>query len=454
MIIPQNRLLFLFALIVLPFVIIGNVFAAGVALSFGIIVLFVLTVAIDAFLSLLRFGGITMEFPCVVRLSKDKKGTIEFSLKNVRAKKALIRIGLAFPYDIVADNNEELLLELPPGNDMNHFSWPCTGRTRGNYKFDKCYLEMASHLGLWYFRTSRAINMEVRVYPNLARERKSLAALFMKRGMFGIHAQRQIGQGREFEKLREYVYGDSYDHIHWKATARRGRPVTKVFQIEKTQEIYVIVDASRLSARKFGDLQGNERSSVVHTSETILERFINTALIMGLIAEGQGDIFGLLSFNNRVRSFIKAKNGKAHFNACRDEIYTLQPQTVNPDFDDLFAFIGQRLRRRALLIFLTNLDDPVLAESFIKNIGLIDRKHLILVNMLKPSGAQSLFSRANIDSLNDIYSDLGGHITLHNLLEIQKVLRLRGVNFSLLNIENFCAQIVSQYISVKQRQLI
>ena len=453
MIIPGNRLLYFFALIVLPFVIIGTIFPAGVDLSAGIILLFVFIIMIDAFLARLRFDGITVEFPGVVRLSRNKKGNIEFRIKNAKGKKINIRIGLAFPEQLVPDH-EELSVELPAGNDLFRFSWPCTGLTRGNYKFEKCYRETSSPLGLWSFRTSEAINMEVRVYPDLTQERKSLAALFLNRGISGIHAQRQIGQGREFEKLREYVYGDSYDLIHWKATARRNRPVTKVFQIEKTQEVYVIVDASRLSGRAAKDLSENKRASTDRDSEIILERFINAALIMGLVAERQGDIFGLLSFDNRVRNFIKAKNGKTHFNLCRDSLYALHPQTVNPDFDDLFTFIGQRLRRRALLIFLTSLDDPVLAESFIKNMDLVARKHLILVNMLKPAGVQSLFSRSDIDSIDDIYRDLGGNITLHNLLEIQKVLRLRGVNFSISDNEKFCTEIVSRYIAVKQRQLI
>src|SRR5205823_6064500 len=85
---------------------------------------------------------------------------------------------------------------------------------------------------------------------NLFNERKHVAALFLRRGQLGTHAQRQAGQGRDFEKLREYVHGDSYDEIHWKASAKRGHPVTKVFQVERTQEVYVIVDASRLSARE------------------------------------------------------------------------------------------------------------------------------------------------------------------------------------------------------------
>src|SRR5439155_5760719 len=98
-------------------------------------------------------------------------------------------------------------------------------------------------------RKSVPTQSEIRVYPNLLRERRDLAALFLHRGAFGLHAERQVGKGREFEKLREYVPGDGYDEIHWKATAKRGRPITKVFQIERTQEVYVVIDASRLSAR-------------------------------------------------------------------------------------------------------------------------------------------------------------------------------------------------------------
>ena len=68
------------------------------------------------------------------------------------------------------------------------------------------------------------------MYPNLFDERKNVAALFLKRGDLGIHAQRQAGQGRDFEKLRSYIPGDSVGEIHWKASAKRGHPVTKVFQ--------------------------------------------------------------------------------------------------------------------------------------------------------------------------------------------------------------------------------
>ena len=100
-----------------------------------------------------------------------------------------------------------------------------------------------------------------------------------------------------------------------------------------------------------------------------------------IAAERQGDHFGFVSFDDRLRSFIPAKSGKAHFGACRDAIYNLKTSLVSPDFNEVFSFIGSRLRRRALLVFLTSLDDPLLAESFSHAIEVISRRHLILVGM-------------------------------------------------------------------------
>src|SRR5262249_21337906 len=175
-------------------------------------------------------------------------------------------------------------------------------------------------LGLWSFQSSTPACMEIRVYPNLLTERKNLAALFLNRGSFGVHVQRQVGQGRDFEKLREYIPGDGYDEIHWKATAKRGHPVTKVFKMERTQEIYVITDASRLSARPTSAAATKHDPQILtgtataapaeeaearasgsdlgtfssQSSETTLERFITAALVLGLAAERQGGVFGVV----------------------------------------------------------------------------------------------------------------------------------------------------------------
>jgi uncharacterized protein (DUF58 family) len=181
---------------------------------------------------------------------------------------------------------------------------------------------------------------------------------------------------------------------------------------------------------------------------------VTAALVLGLAAEQQGDLFGLLTFADQVERFVRARNGRAHYNACRDAIYTLEPRQVTPDFDELASFIRLKLRRRALLVFLTALDDPVLSESFVRSMDLLSRQHLVLVNMMKPPGADPLFSVGEVEQADDLYQRLGGHLQWHNLRELEKTLQRRGAQFALLENEKLCPQLVSQYLSVKQRQLL
>src|SRR6185437_8602909 len=352
---------------------------------------------------------------------------------------------LAWPPEIRAAD-PEIEVALPADSEWSRTTLACTPSERGRYTLNSAFVETPSPLGFWAARKSLPAQSEIRVYPNLLAERKNLAALFLNRGAFGAHAQRQLGKGRDFEKLREYVPGDDYNEIHWKATARRCRPITKVFQIEKTQEVYVILDMSRLTARK------PEENSVGETS--VLERFITSALILEMVAEQQGDLFGLLSFSDKVERFVRAKNSPGHYSACRDAIYALHPKIVTPDFDELCAFIRVRLRRRALLVFFTALDDRALAESFVRNIELIRRQHLVLVNMLQPPTVRPLFTGTDVTRTDDLYQHLGGHLRWQNLRELQKVLQRRAVRFSLLDNERLSADIVAQYMNVKQRQLL
>jgi hypothetical protein len=127
---------------------------------------------------------------------------------------------------------------------------------------------------------------------------------------------------------------------------------------------------------------------------------------------------------------------------------------VNPDFDELGTFLRLHLRRRVLLVILTSLDDPILAENFVKNMNILCRQHLILVNMLKPEGARPLFSHADVSSVDDLYRELGGHTVWDKLRELERRLSHHGVHFSLLDNEKLCADLVTQYINVKQRQLL
>jgi uncharacterized protein (DUF58 family) len=454
-IVPTYRLLLLVGLILLPCTLLIAVLAPltlpAILLTAG---LFAAAIA-DAYRSRGRLQGIHVVLPEVVRVSRGRQSSFNLQIENENQILSRVRMGLAFPEEIDTPA-VELTVELPPDSQTSMVTWSLTGLRQGRYPIKRCFLEALSPWGLWAVRTAVPAQMEIRVYPNLFDEHKNLSGLFLNRGL-GIHAQRQVGKGRDFEQLREYTPGDSFEDIHWKTTAKRGLPITKVFQIERTQQIYVIIDASRLSARSS---PANTRSSIrgernpADDVTPMLQRFITAALIMALAAERQGDLFGLLTFDDKVRSFLKAKMGKAHFNVCRDALYTLQPQNVSPDFAELFTFIGTKIRRRALMVFLTHLDDPVLADGFTSHIDLIARHHVVLVNMIKPETARPLFTSDAVSSVNDIYNDLGGHMLWRRLRETQKVLQKRGVGLAMLENENLCTDLVGQYLTLKRRQVL
>jgi uncharacterized protein (DUF58 family) len=446
MIVPKSRLLFWVGLIFLPFSVLLTAAPSTAMLSAGLMAAFVILAAIDGFLAFGGLDGVSVDLPEVMRLSKGREGELALRIHNDRIKNGRLRLGLAFPPGVYSPNRD-MTAELSEKWQYSSVKWPLKALDSGRHILDKCYMEVSSPLGFWAMRKTAPTASEIRVYPALFHEQKYLAALFMNRGL-GIHKQRQVGRGRDFEHLREYFPGDSYEDIHWKATARRGHPITKVYQIERTQKIYVIIDASRLSCRRAGSENGASFPA------TILERFVTASLIMDLAAERQGDLFGMLTFDDRVRKFLTAKSGKTHYNACRDALYTLRPHPVTPDFSELFTFICTRIRRRALLLFLTNLDDPVMAESFVRNIKLISRRHLVLVNVLKPVGVKPLFSSSSVASVDDLYAHLGGHFLWQSLNETGKVLESSGIGFSLLDNEKMCAQLVSQYLNVKQRQIL
>lgn len=435
--VPSARLIWLAALAGFPAAVLGALWAQSRPAAVAALAAVALVACVDMALRRRALAGIRVQLPQLVRFFKDREGSFAVRVENPGRRGRRVRIGMVAP-DGLQTASEEQTVALPAGADTAEFVWSWMPARRGLYRIECCYLEADSPLGLWAVRRRDPVACEIRVYPNLRRN-EDLKAL--RRGVEGFHVLRQLGRGREFEKLREYVPGDGFDEIHWKATARRGRPITKVFQVERTQEVYVVIDASRLAARPAGD-------------ETALERAIAAGLVVGAAAERRGDLFGLAAFSDQVEVFTRARNGKQHYAACRDAIYQLHPRPVSPDFDEIATFLRMRLARRALLLFLTALDDPVLAGNFVRATKLLARRHLVMAAMLRPRAAQPLFHDAGVESAGDIYRHLAGHLAWKRLRELEATLARQGVRLALLEPEKLAANLIGLYDEVKQRQLL
>jgi len=434
-IVPSRRLIWLLALAGFPAVVIEAIVPQARVAALILIIAVALAAVINALRRRRALDGLKVELPGLVRLVQGREARIAVTIHNDNRSGRRIRIGFAAPPGVEMEPDEQAI-DLPAAT--SRIEWLCHPRLRGNYTINECYLESASLLGLWMVRGTQPISLEIRVYPNL-RDDGALKAL--RRGSENRHLTRQIGRGREFEKLREYSPGDSSDEIHWKATARRGRPITKVFQVERTQEIYLVIDASRLSARVIG-------------GETALERSIKAALTIGAVTERRGDLFGISAFSDRVETFVRARSGKLHYSACRDAINNLRTRPVSPDFEEIATLLRLRLRRRSLVIFLTALDEPVLAEHFERSARLLARRHLVMAASLRPASAKPLFQDAEVESAEDIYRALAGHLAWSKLRELQGALARQGVKLALFEPASFAANLVNLYDDVKQRQLL
>lgn len=441
--VPTPRLLWLVFYVALVAVGAGPLpeLAAVWLLALGGALLAALT---DAVLSLRQAKPPGVVVAPITRFMRDREGVLVVTFLNPEKAARRVRLALGLPGAFVS-REEDVWVDLPAGADRARIEWHCTPRQRGRFVNVLACLESNSVLGLWHVRTRTELPCELRVHPNLLSERKQIAALFLARGRPGTRVQRTLGRGREFEKLRDYLPGDGFDEIHWKASAKRGRPVTKVFQAERTQEIYVVIDASRLSARP-----------VVHDGieQTVLERYVTSALVLLLAAERQGDKFGLVAHDDRVRISVRAGTGAKHYAACRDALLGLKPTEATPDIPEIVRQLRARFRQRALLFFLTDLSDPVLAEDFAKHVRLLARQHLVLVGQLPAPEVAPLFSGAEVTSNEDVYGRLAGHVRWAETRTLSQRLRPLGVTTLLLDNEAMAAQLVAQYMKVKQRQAL
>ena len=452
--VPSKRLLKIFALTIVP-----GAFVLGMAevpvmllIVLGLVVLGL--AVLDASSSVRLLAGVTIKLDELVRTSKSKTFQIQASVHDTNHRCREIRIGLPFPRALEAEA-VDLMVKLPADSFKTLAKWRVQAMERGSFLIEWCYVETKSRLGLWDMRGVVASACEVRVYPDLSRERHLLAPLFFRRGAIGSHQVRQLGKGREFEQVRAYLPGDNYGDIYWKGTARRRFPVTMLYQIERTQEMHVILDISRRSARPLEFAGAAVRGDARFLPKTQCDRFLQAALVLALAAEQQNDRFGMMVFSDQVHTTLPAGGGRAHYNACRDVLYTLEPRVVSPDFEELFIQVGNRLRHRSLLIVLTDLGEPWLSESFVESVRQATRRHVVLVHVMGSREFQPLFSRHDdVRDADELYSRLAGHLMWSDLQEISRELRQCGVHLTSSLQESLVADVVSEYLNVKKRQLL
>jgi len=376
------------------------------------------------------------------RLAKHREG--EWVLRfQVNRAVSDGRVGLAFPAELGAEMEEERLQGLDQDGSYK-ITWPMRPRKRGRYELQQVFVAASSKWGFWEHRWQVPLQICFQVHPDLHRERNTMANLFLNRGQAGMRAQRISGKGRDYDQIREYRPGDTLGDIHWKATAKRNSLMAKSHQIERTQEVYIVVDHSRLSGRPQPFDDHSE-------TEPLLERFVAAANVLAMAALREGDLFGFMAFARTTDRYLRAGSGTAHLRALQNQLFQLESEAVYPDIDEWVRTTRTRLRRRSLLILLTDLSDATTFELLEQRIGLLSRTHLVVVAMIPMPGVRPLFDGSGE---TDPWRGLAGHLMWRDLAQYRKRLHAQGVPLLLPTADRLAADVVDQYLGLKQQQLL
>lgn len=266
----------------------------------------------------------------------------------------------------------EVHVDLPPWARRSA-TYEVVPPARGRFAFGDLHVrvEGSARLGAAVVRVPAAT--DARVYPNILGPRSyELMARLGDLRFAGFRSIRVAGGGGEFEHLREYVAGDPYRDLDWKSTAKRQRPVTKVFQQERSQQVVVCIDAGRMMGTR---LEGLSK----------LDHAINAALLLAWVGLRQGDRVGLVVFGNEVHAFVPPGRGPAHYRRLLDAVFDVSAEPTCVDFRRLVEFLRLRVPRRSLLVVFSDLLDAAHARPLADHAAVLRKKHLpVCVTMQDP----------------------------------------------------------------------
>jgi len=238
---------------------------------------------------------------------------------------------------------------------------------RGRFEFGLVAVRYLSRWRLVWTQTRVGTAVTVKVYPNMRRAREAeLRALGARSFVAARRKSQWRGEGRDFESLRDYVRGDEMRHISWTATARRGKLVTRQYQMERDQTILIALDAGRLMTARI-------------ENETKLDSAVHAALALMSAAARAGDNAGLLVFGRRIQAYLPPKRGAEHLDAALEALHAVEPEMIEPSYSRAFEFIAANSRRRSLVVVLTDLVDEEGSRELLASLKLLRPRHLPLV---------------------------------------------------------------------------
>jgi uncharacterized protein (DUF58 family) len=248
---------------------------------------------------------------------------------------------------------------------------------RGDLTIAPAEARVASPFGLWRMPMRLGSPQVLRCYPDFAELADyALFATENRLSRIGVLRQRRRGEGLEFHQLRDYREGDALRQIDWKATSRRGRLIAREYEDERDQQIVFLIDCGRRMMARDGDISH-------------FDQVLNATLLLAYVALRQGDGAGLMTFAGDAPRFVPPRKSRATLNIFLNTLYDVQPTLRPPDYNAAAIELSRHLKRRSLVVVLSNLRDED-EETLLPALALLKRKHLVLFANLREAVIDSL----------------------------------------------------------------
>ncbi len=314
-------------------------------------------------------------------------------------------------------------------------------QARGDYQFGDIHLRGRSWLALSWWQRRIPAQQEISVYPDLLQvHRYELLARKAHLQQPGFRLLRRLGEGTEFESLRDYVPDDDFGDIDWKASARRSKPITRNYQIERSQNLIMMIDAGRMMCAQ---LDGMSK----------LDYAINAALMLAYVATRQDDAVGMMVFADTVQAFVPPRKGTAQIGRLADQLYAVQPTMTEPDYGAALMMLQSRSRKRSLVVIFTDIIDKEASQQLLAHSAALYPQHLPLVVTIRdPHLEQTVEARP--DAAATVYQRAVAAGLLRDRREALLALRQRGARIVDALPEQLTVATVNRYLAIKARQLL
>ena len=314
-------------------------------------------------------------------------------------------------------------------------------RLRGPARLGPLYISARNSIGFVSRRLRLGEETEIRVYPDLsAVERYGELARRGRLIAAGFRKLRLRGQGGEFDSMREWTPDDEFRSINWKATARRAKLMVEQHDVERSQTVMLALDAGRLMTPRLGD-------------QRKFDYAITAALSVAYIASLADDKVGLIAFAGDILEHIAPRSGAAHTAGMTQRVYDLQPRFEEADYGRAFTYLRRRQPKRSLVIFFTDMFDPVASAATLSNLALLTPRHLAVCVLMNDEAVQGALEREPASAEQAYASSVAASLQIERQTAAA-ILMQRGIIVIDVPAKDLTVSLINAYVEIKAKSLL